>query len=301
MIPHVIHRVWLGDQEMPEEFVEWGESWQQHHPEWEMKLWTDDNLPELRFPDALERCRNWGEASDVLRSELLFKFGGVYVDTDVECRRSIEELIADAKVFAAWVRPGRIGSAVLGAEPEHPAIERLLTEMKDRVGQMDQIEATVGLLTEVLSEADDVTLFGPETFYPYHPRHAPADQGEGFQEAYAVHHWSLTWKSREDLRERVRSLRNRVERLEGRIEGLKEQKERAATRIEKSKERTSRLRRDNEELENRVKRARRDHRRTKSRLRAMQRSRWWRLRGRIARALGSARPVARWLRARSAR
>jgi hypothetical protein len=301
VIPHVIHRVWLGDQEMPEEFKEWGETWQRHHPEWEMRLWTDDNLPELRYPDALERCRNHGEASDVLRSEILYQFGGVYVDTDVECRRSIEELIADAKAFAAWVRPGRIGSAVLGAEPEHPAIERLLTEMKDRVGQMDQIEATVGLLTEVLSEADDVTLFGPETFYPYHPRHAPADQGESFEDAYAIHHWSLTWKSREDLRERVRSLRDRVEYLEGRIERLKAQKERATVRIEKSKERTTRLRRHNEDLTARVRRTRLKHRDTKRRLSAMQRSRWWRLRGRLVRALGPARPIARRLRARSAR
>lgn len=286
---------------MPDEFKEWGETWQRHHPAWEMRLWTDDNLPELRYPDALERCRNYGEASDVLRSELLFQFGGVYVDTDVECRRSIEALIADAKAFAAWVRPGRIGSAVLGAEPNHPAIERLLTEMKDRVGQMDQIEATVGLLTDVLSEADDVTLFGPETFYPYHPRHAPADQGDGFEDAYAVHHWSLTWKSREDLRERVRSLRDRVEYLEGRTERLKAQKERASARIEKGKERTEALRAENQELTVRLHRARVEHRQTRRRLRAIQRSRWWRLRRRLVRTLGPVRPLVRRLRARSAR
>jgi hypothetical protein len=297
----MIHRVWLGDQEMPEEFREWGESWQKHHPEWEMKLWTDGNLPELRYPEALDRCRNYGEASDVLRSELLFRFGGVYVDTDVECRRSIEPLIEDVKAFAAWVRPGRIGSAVLGAEPEHPAIERLLVEMKDRVGKMDQIEATVGLLTDVLSEADDVMLFGPETFYPYHPRHAPADEGEGFEEAYAVHHWSLTWKSREDLRQRVRSLRDRVEYLDGRNERLKAQKERAAGRIEQSKERTSKLRRQNQELTGRLKQTRLEHKQTRRRLRALQRTRWWRLRAGLARILAPVRPVARRRRARAAR
>lgn len=294
MIPKVIHRVWLGSEQMPQEFVEWGESWERHHPEWEMRLWTDDNLPELRYPDALERCRNHGEASDVLRSELLFQFGGLYVDTDVECRRNIEPLIGDARAFAAWVRPGRIGSAVLGAQPEHPAIERLLREMKDRVGQMDQIEATVALLTEVLSEADDVTLFGPETFYPYHPRHAPADEGSNFDEAYAVHHWSLTWKSREDLRERVRSLRNRVERLEARNERLKDQKERMGGRIERAKERSTQLRGRNSRLSKRLQAERR-------RRRAIERSRWWKLRGRLVRALGPARPLARRLRNRRAR
>jgi inositol phosphorylceramide mannosyltransferase catalytic subunit len=263
MIPRVIHRVWLGTDPMPEEFEHYGETWQRHHPDWEMRLWTDSNLPELRYPDALERCRNHGERSDILRSELLFQFGGLYVDTDVECKRPIEPLIDDAAAFAAWVRPGRIGSAVLGAVPGHPAIERLLREMQARVGEGSQIEATVGLLTDVLSEEPDVEVFDAKTFYPYHPRHNPAN-GRDFPDAYAVHHWGLTWKTKEDLRERVRGLWNRLEKVEADKQ---------------------RLQRRHRRLKRRLKRSRAHGKDLERQLRAMRRSRWWRAR-KLARPVG---------------
>lgn len=270
MIPRVIHRVWLGTDPMPEEFEYYGETWREHHPDWEMRLWTDDNLPELRFPDALERCRNHGERSDILRSELLFQFGGLYVDTDVECRRPLEPLIGDATAFAAWVRPGRIGSAVLGATPGHPAIERLLTEMQDRVGEGSQIEATVGLLTDVLSEAPDVEVFDSDTFYPYHPRHNPAN-GREFPDAYAVHHWGLTWKSKDDLRDRVRGLRDKLEAAQAENEKLQRKQQRMRKRL-------NRARAERKDLERRLK--------------AIERSRWWRAR-KLVRPSG---PLARRVR-----
>jgi len=279
MIPRVIHRVWLGSDPLPEEFEHYGETWKQHHPEWEMRLWTDSNLPELRFPEAFERCRNHGERSDVLRSELLARFGGLYVDTDVECRRPIEPLINDASAFCAWVRPGRIGSAVLGAVPGHPAIDRLLTEMQSRVGEGNQIEATVGLLTDVLSEAPDVEVFDSETFYPYHPRHNPAN-GREFPDAYAIHHWGLTWKTRDELRDRVRGLRDKLEGAESEAERLKRQRRRLRRRLKKTRSRNRRLA---AELD-----------RSERRLKAVQRSRWWRAR-RLARP---ARPLARRVRGR---
>lgn len=241
MIPRVIHRVWLGSDEMPEEFRHYGETWERHHPEWEMRLWTDSNLPELRFPEAFDRCRNHGERSDVLRSELLARFGGLYVDTDVECKRPIEPLIGDASAFCAWVRPGRIGSAVLGATPGHPAIETLLTEMQSRVGKGNQIEATVGLLTEVLSAAPDVTVFDSDTFYPYHPRHNPADPDGDFEGAYAVHHWGLTWKTRDELRDRVRGLRDKLESAERETEKLKRQRRRLRKRLRRARARNEKL------------------------------------------------------------
>jgi hypothetical protein len=283
MIPKVIHRVWLGTDPMPEEFEHYGETWRHHHPDWEMRLWTDSNLPELRFPDAFERCRNHGERSDVLRSELLLRYGGLYVDTDVECRKPLEPLIDDAAAFAAWVRPGRIGSAVLGAVPGHPAIEKLLTEMQDRVGQGSQIEATVALLTDVLSAAPDVEVFDSETFYPYHPRHNPAN-GREFPDAYAVHHWGLTWKSKEDLRERVRGLRDKLEEAQAENRRLRRRERRASRKLKKARKRGNELERQ---------------------LRAMRRTRWWRVRrlftpaGRLARPVRRAlRPIARRARPR---
>jgi hypothetical protein len=206
-----------------------------------MRLWTDEDVRPLLPAWILRRARSHSEASNLIRYEVLRRFGGLYVDTDVECKRPIEPLIDDAPAFCAWVRPGRIGSAVLGATPGHPAIETLLTEMQSRVGKGNQIEATVGLLTEVLSAASDVTVFESDTFYPYHPRHNPADPDGDFEGAYAVHHWGLTWKTRDELRDRVRGLRDKLEEAERETEKLKRQRRRLRKRLRRARARNEKL------------------------------------------------------------
>ena len=81
-------------------------------------------LPETpdTFPDAArsirvyERLRKPTERSDIIRLEVLFRFGGVYVDTDVECLRPIDPLLREgADFFAAYMRPGTVNNAVIGS------------------------------------------------------------------------------------------------------------------------------------------------------------------------------------------
>jgi mannosyltransferase OCH1-like enzyme len=260
LIPRIIHRVWLGSEEMPDDYVRFGDSWREHHPGWEMRTWTDSELPPLTYPDALERCRNYGEASDVLRYEALLRIGGVYVDTDVECRRSIEPLIEDVSAFGAWQRPGVIGSAVVGSVPGHPAIAEVLRRVSEGAGSGPQVEATGPVaLTRVLENAEDVKLFGPETFFPYDyweiPLDPEVDAAEGAPDAYAIHHWHATWVSRESLMRRTRTLMARVqemnkrnERLERRRQQLRRELRRKHRRLQATRSREQDLLRELEQI-----------------------------------------------------
>ena len=69
-----------------------------------------------------------------MRYEVLRRFGGVYFDTDVECRRPLEDLLAGVEAFAALELPGRVGNAVLGAVPGHPPFERAARLSRQTVG-----------------------------------------------------------------------------------------------------------------------------------------------------------------------
>ncbi|NYK77369.1 hypothetical protein GPW07_24425, partial [Salmonella enterica subsp. enterica serovar Typhimurium] len=87
---------------MPDEFARYGESWRRHHPSWEVRLWTDENLPDdLVRKEAYERLRKPAERSDIIRLEVVLRYGGVYVDTDIECLRSIEPLIEGVEFWTA--------------------------------------------------------------------------------------------------------------------------------------------------------------------------------------------------------
>ena len=286
MVPRFIHRVWLGDEPLPEQFRHFGETWQRHHPEWDVQLWTDSNLPRLRHPDVLERCDDPREASLYVRSELLARFGGVYVDADLECKRSIEPLVEDSGAFAAWERPGRVGSAILGAVPGHPAIERLLAAAAERAGRGGDGRSPTSLLTDVLSDSSDVTLLDPEAFYAYDPGDREQD-GSGFPVVYAIHHGGVTWTQPEELLGQVRDLSEEAEVLAAENERLVRTREELKGQLGQARARGKQLDR---ELQRKTRK-----------LNAIQRSRWWRLRRTLARSLGPARPLAQRIRRGSRR
>lgn len=258
LIPRVIHRIWLGENPMPEEFERYGETWREHHPEWEMRLWTDDNLPPSDLLDALEESKRQVSRSILLRYELLRQFGGVYVDTDMECLRSIEPLLDGVSAFAAWESPEVLCGAVVGGVAGHPAWERAVRDQSERmrVGKARMPGYSRSFLTSLMEHFPEVTLFGPEKFYPF-GRDDPPRPASELPEAYAIHHWS--WLGRGEPAEGPA----RIEFLEKRAAAARKAKVRHRRRADRAEERLAEARQRAERLE--------------SRLAAIEGSLWWRL------------------------
>jgi mannosyltransferase OCH1-like enzyme len=200
-IPHVFHQVWVGPDPLPERFEQYGQTWLDHHPGWERRFWTDENLPPgFRRPEAYERIRSPVERSDILRLELVWMFGGVYVDTDFECLRSIEQLIEGLDFFTADIEPGRVNHAILGAEAGHPILGRALDEIRPREVYGYDKEATGPLFFDrVLKEFPGATVFEKRLFYA-----RPADARE---HGYAIHYEANSWKDSQLLRKEARRAR----------------------------------------------------------------------------------------------
>lgn len=96
MIPKIIHYVWLGGKEIPENLRTYMDSWRQMMPTWEVRGWTEANIPAevLNVPYVQQAlsARKFAFASDYIRLWALEQFGGVYLDTDVEVLRSFDDL-----------------------------------------------------------------------------------------------------------------------------------------------------------------------------------------------------------------
>jgi len=92
MIPKIIHYCWYGHGEMSVPIKETIDSWRQQCPEYELKLWTEENspvdLPYLR--DALKHHK-WAFAADYMRFYALYHEGGVYMDTDMFLIKPIDD------------------------------------------------------------------------------------------------------------------------------------------------------------------------------------------------------------------
>jgi mannosyltransferase OCH1-like enzyme len=212
-IPRILHQVWLGPKPLPEEFGAYRETWREHHPGWRLELWTEDRVPEeLRRPEVYDRLRVPAERADILRLEVLWRFGGVYVDTDFECRRSIEPLIAGVDFFTAYLKPGRVNNAIIGAVPGHPILDRALRELRPNpVYGYDKEAAGPLFFDRLIKDYPETKVFEPPVFYPSTP-------GER-EQAVAIHHVARSWKDAEGFeqasiraRERIRRVRIEIER-----------------------------------------------------------------------------------------
>lgn len=192
MIPRYFHWIWLGDSPIPADQMEWIDGWRRRHRDWQSTIWTDDDRPRLLNERLFRRARNRVQQSDILRYEVLYRFGGVYLDTDVECVSSLEPIIADVSAFAAEERDGVLGSAVVGAEPGHKWLEHLLEAIPVyrfyRGGQSH--ETGPMMLTNLTIGRDDVRILPSACFY------SVGWESKGQQpdsNAVGVHRWNGAW------------------------------------------------------------------------------------------------------------
>jgi inositol phosphorylceramide mannosyltransferase catalytic subunit len=194
-IPRTIHRVWVGGKPMPSEYERFGASFAEHNPGWEMRLWSEADLVELGIDDAeRERARTHSELSNLMRYEVLCRFGGVYVDTDVECLRALEPLLCGIDAFAALEGEGRVGNAIVGSVPGHRAFTRAARLARRTLGTGAHSVDANGpyMLSLIIEQEPSVTIFGAHLFYPYR-WDEPERRHEAFPDAYMVHHWAKSW------------------------------------------------------------------------------------------------------------
>lgn len=176
-IPRRIHQIWLGGP-IPKRFQRLRDTWLALHPDYEHILWTDETIGTLPLYNAVSlgrvssRCllspgfqakfaaaSNPGEQSDILRYEILFLLGGVYIDVDVAAVGSLDSLLSCCGLFAgvsntkAW----ELNNAVMGCAVGHPMLARLMSDVKhsgcagDWSGPMATIASTgPGRLTSTL-------------------------------------------------------------------------------------------------------------------------------------------------------
>ncbi|HEY6568539.1 MAG TPA: glycosyltransferase [Actinomycetota bacterium] len=199
-IPRILHRV------VPEQRNVQADSWwadfEAMHPDWDLMTHRDP-LDPAEWPLTAahwDKVANGAQFADLIRLEALLRFGGVYVDQDVEPLRPLDPLLP-LSAFAAWEDPRSVPNAVMGATPDHPAVWACLELMIDRLPG-ETWKSGPGVLTDVLPGRSDVLLLPPGSFYPYHYKEKER-AGEDFRKkqpwAFVAHHWWGSWLEKESV------------------------------------------------------------------------------------------------------
>lgn len=85
---------WFGRGELPEKAKQCIESWKKFCPDYEIKEWNEDNfdMNSCAYVKEAYEAKKWAFVSDYARFEILYKYGGLYFDTDVELVKSFDDM-----------------------------------------------------------------------------------------------------------------------------------------------------------------------------------------------------------------
>lgn len=96
MIPKIIHYCWFGRGQMPELARMCIESWHKYMPDYEYKLWNEDNfdIDSNQYVKEAYDARKFAFVTDYVRLYALYTEGGIYMDTDVEVLKPYDDLLS---------------------------------------------------------------------------------------------------------------------------------------------------------------------------------------------------------------
>lgn len=95
VIPKIIHYCWFGGSKIPEKNRRWMESWKKKCPDYQIIEWNESNynIHKCKFMEQAYKKKAWGFVPDYARLDILYHYGGIYLDTDVEIIRNPDELL----------------------------------------------------------------------------------------------------------------------------------------------------------------------------------------------------------------
>lgn len=190
-IPKIIHIVWLGKNTHP--YVPFYKKWAELHPDWQIMFWNDEYIPTSKNKDVIKSRKHFSSKSNIVRLEVVEKYGGVYVDTDVEPIKNLEPLLENIEAFVGYQLVNeKVCNAVFGATPHHPWLKTLL-ETLPAYQEQEPPWGSVHM-GEALKKHRDVTIFQPEVFYPFLWDEPQKSRGPFGEKTYARHLWARSWK-----------------------------------------------------------------------------------------------------------
>lgn len=221
-IPKVIHYCWFGGKEPPPLAIKCIESWKKYLPGYEIKRWDESNFDVNIIPYTSQayETKKYAFVSDYARFWILYKYGGLYFDTDVEVIRSMDDIIAtgpfmgcenpyqeDATPDSLRVAPG-LGLGVNPGLGLYKEILDLYAELQflKPDGTFNQT-TVVEYITELLcskglknspevQNVDDIYIYPKSYFNPKDYIYGKIHISEN---TVSIHHYSASWKGRSEL------------------------------------------------------------------------------------------------------
>ena len=209
LIPPIIHYCWFGKGEIPDKFKRCIETWYKFCPTYQIVKWDEDNcnIEENKFALEAYKAKKYGFVPDYFRLKIIFEHGGIYLDTDVELLKNLDDLRRESS-FCGLERPGVVALGLgFGAKKHNPIILHMLQRYETLQFSMDSKEqkniVSPALQTKDLiargmrpgnhwQQVEEMTIFPIEVLSP---KHFITGETEITEYSYAIHHFAASWVS----------------------------------------------------------------------------------------------------------
>ena len=213
-IPLKIHLIWIGNQEYPKDFEYFLQSFFDKLPEFEIKVWGNNDLNIKNFPITLPYIKKaqklqgkqmideegykmydenmkpllyskWAQITDLMRLEIIYNHGGYYFDTTFEILKSLYNLLNHKYKFVGcneiprFKNVGILSNSFFGAIKKSPILKRLLSFKRlDNIDFYDHqvdFETGPGYLREGILLSDNYYIYPSNYFYPFVEEYSPGN------------------------------------------------------------------------------------------------------------------------------
>lgn len=212
MIPKVIHYCWFGGNPLSELAQKCIASWKKYCPDFEIIEWNESNF-DLNCCDYVKEAyeaKKWAFVSDYARFWILYNFGGLYFDTDVELIHTIDDIIEVGPFMGFETDPCEAGMSVapglgLAVNANHELYKEIMTAYEGRHfinpdGSYDQ-STVVDFVTKILvkhglqntqgiQSINGIYIYPEEYFCPINYETGKITITE---KTISIHHYSATW------------------------------------------------------------------------------------------------------------
>ena len=211
MIPKKIHYCWFGGNPLPELAKKCIESWKRFCPDYDIIEWNETNF-DVNFNDYVKeayQAKKWAFVSDVARLYALVNYGGVYMDTDVEVIKPLDEFL-NLEAFSGFESKEAIPTGIMAAEKDQKMFVELLREYD--AAHFMKADGTLDITTNVVritnaclkyglilnnkkQTVNGFTLFPNEFFCP---KDLVTKRLNLTKNSTTIHHFNGSWRSESD-------------------------------------------------------------------------------------------------------
>ncbi len=219
LIPRIIHYTWFSGEEIPDHLQKCIDSWSKYAPDYEIRQWNASNYDIGKNPYMRQayQQKKWGYIADVARLDILYQYGGIYMDTDVEMLKKPDDLLYQP-AFCGVEKWGVVNmGGCSGAASGNQIIKAMLDYRKNEVfvrpdGSLNkepsgayETQPLVSLGLEINNRTQvvgDMTVYASDFFHPYDYMSGETRLTEN---TYSIHYFHGGW-----LDESVRQQRKKA-------------------------------------------------------------------------------------------